>query len=154
MSTAGSISFSSYLLRAITKQSHNGSWLNRGIAVAAISGRGSPISFPLSPFFFFFSHPPSNSSIWEYRANRLTVVCLIHSFTPRLGIWLSNGLGALKLILLLLLVCTGFAALSGKTVAPRPNNFSIFDGAGPETDLDDTSTVAAAGYALALLQVW
>ncbi|KAJ9132201.1 Amino acid transporter [Coniochaeta hoffmannii] len=119
VSTANSISFSSYILKAATDNSQNGSWLNRGISVAAI-----------------------------------TVVCLIHSLTPRLGIWLSNGLGAFKLILLLLVVCTGFAALAGRTVAPSPHNFSSFRGPGSAHSSElDTPASSAAGYALSLLQV-
>lgn len=83
------------------------------------------------------------------------MVCLIHSFAPRWGIWLSNGLGAFKLVLLSLLVCAGFAALAGRTVAPRPEpgNFSSFHGPGWLRAGDDDSAGAAGGYALALLQV-
>jgi amino acid transporter len=73
---------------------------------------------------------------------------------PRLGIWLSNGLGAFKLILLLLVVCTGFAALAGRTVTPTPGNFSSFHGPGSAHGPgDDSGEASAAGYALALLQV-
>jgi len=130
VSTGNSISFSSYFLRAVTGNATEGSWLNRGIAIAAI-----------------------------------TVVCLIHAFTPRLGIWLGNGLGAFKLILLSLVVCTGFAALAGRTVGATPDNFSSFDGAGnvtlgadskitdSETPGIDESAGTASRYALALLQV-
>lgn len=42
ISTGNSVSFSSYVLRAATGDSHNGSWLNRGIAVVAISGKEAP----------------------------------------------------------------------------------------------------------------
>ncbi|KAK4639005.1 hypothetical protein QC761_702480 [Podospora bellae-mahoneyi] len=145
ISTANSISFSSYLLRAAKGSSGNEEylrsqqlqpninvsederqWLTRGIAVAAI-----------------------------------TVVCLIHAFAPRWGIWLSNGLGAFKLVLLSLLVCTGFAALAGKTASPRPepSNFSSFNGPEMETanartlDTGPPMAQTAAGYALGLLQV-
>ncbi|KAK0621216.1 amino acid permease-domain-containing protein [Bombardia bombarda] len=120
ISTGNSISFSSYLLRAATdnQDPQSGSWLNRGIAVAAIS-----------------------------------FVCLIHAFTPRLGIWLSNGLGAFKLVLLSLVVCTGFAALSGKMVHVSPKNFSSFSGPGNANDGTETSAGTTAGYALALSQV-
>ncbi|KAL2168826.1 hypothetical protein VTG60DRAFT_6796 [Thermothelomyces hinnuleus] len=121
ISTGNCISFSSYLLRAATeKPPEDGSWLNRGIAVATI-----------------------------------TVVCLIHAFAPRWGIWLSNGFGAFKLIMLSLLVCTGFAALAGRTVAPRPDNFSSFRGAGSSRRLDENFDAggAAGGYSIALLQV-
>lgn len=151
ISTAGSISFSSYLLRCVLGRSafsttgsrggggdgmgqeaqeeatkYDGDWLNRGIAVAAI-----------------------------------TVVCLIHAFLPRLGIWLSNGLGAFKLVLLSLVVCTGFAALAGRMEGDSPRNFSSFDGPGDASgngdDMGDGMgkdvAGSAAGYALAMLQV-
>ncbi len=85
------------------------------------------------------------------------MVCLIHAFAPRWGIWLSNGLGAFKLILLSLVVCTGFAALSGRLAVDPPNNFSSFHGPDWQSieygdDPSDTAT-ATSGYALALLQV-
>ncbi|KAL2138164.1 hypothetical protein VTI28DRAFT_7363 [Corynascus sepedonium] len=120
ISTGNSISFSSYLLRAILLEPREGSWLNRGIAVATI-----------------------------------TVVCLIHAFAPRWGIWLGNGFGAFKLVMLSLLVCTGFAALSGRMAVPPPDNFSSFSGAGTSKSPNDTadSAGAAGGYSIALLQV-
>ncbi|KAK4135481.1 amino acid transporter [Trichocladium antarcticum] len=121
ISTGNSIIFSSYVLRAATLNAQDGSWLNRGIAVGAI-----------------------------------TVVCLIHAFAPRWGIWLSNGFGAFKLVLLSLLVFTGFAALAGNTATPRPNpsNFSSFSGPSwkREGEVDSTEGVAG-GFALALLQI-
>ncbi|KAJ4304030.1 hypothetical protein N0V88_001635 [Collariella sp. IMI 366227] len=116
ISTGGSISFASYILRAATDDAQDGSWMNRGIAIAAV-----------------------------------TVACLVHAFAPRWGIWLSNGLGAFKLILLTLLVCTGFAALAGNTAVPTPKNFSSFHGPGWQPPLGSASS--ASGYALALLQV-
>lgn len=124
VSTASSIAFASYILKAATHKSQDGTWLNRGIAAAAI-----------------------------------TLVCLIHAFFPKLGIWLSNGLGAFKIVLLLLVVCTGFAALTGHTAGDAPHNFSSFDGEGtvsgaPEDASGGAENVSrAAGYALALAQV-
>lgn len=118
ISTGNAISFSSYILKAATLDARNGSWLNRGISVAAIS-----------------------------------VVCLIHALFPRLGIWLSNGLGAFKLVLLFLVVCTGFAALAGRSATPSPRNFSTFAGPGSATVEHEGVTGQAAGHALALLQV-
>lgn len=83
----------------------------------------------------------------------ITVVCLIHAFTPRLGIWLSNGLGAFKLVLLSLVVFTGFAALAGRLTVEPPQNFSSFQGPPLKAESGDKGAAAAAGYALALLQV-
>lgn len=122
VSTAGSISFSSYVMVAADPDATPDPWVTRGVAITAITG-----------------------------------VCLIHAFTPRLGIWLSNGLGAFKLILLSLVVFTGFAALAGRLTVEPPRNFSSFDGPQmkgarvPEEENAALST--AAGYALALLQV-
>ena len=66
---------------------------------------------------------------------------------------MSNGLGAFKLVLLSLVVCTGFAALSGKMAVPSPNNFSSFHGPGwPELGMANIPSVTG-GYALAMLQV-
>lgn len=55
----------------------------------------------------------------------------------------------------MLVVLTGFAALSGKTQGPSPQNFSSFHGPGTVRDsgLASGSAGAAASYALALLQV-
>ena len=118
ISTAGSVSFSTYVLKAATGSSQDGTWLNRGIAVGT-----------------------------------LTSVCLIHAFAPRPGIWISNVLGCFKLVLLLLVVCTGFAALAGRSASPTPNNFSSFHGPGTAGGAYAGQAGQAAGYAIALLQV-
>lgn len=55
--------------------------------------------------------------------------------------------------MLSLLVCTGFAALAGRTATPRPDNFSSFHGAGSSRAPDDNPAGAAGGYSIALLQV-
>ena len=103
----------------------------------------------------------SRESSWSNRgvaAGAISAVCLIHSFTPKTGIWLSNGLGGFKIILLLLVVCTGFAALAGRAHVQLPDNFTRFDGAGSVWDNDEEGVVPAtatraARYALALSQV-
>ena len=84
----------------------------------------------------------------------ITLVCLVHAFLPKLGIWVSNGLGAFKIVILLVVVFTGFAALGGHLNVPKPDNFSSFDGAGlacPNAPSDSGSS--AANFAIALLQV-
>ncbi|KAJ2907218.1 amino acid transporter [Zalerion maritima] len=120
VSTGNSVSFSSYLLKAINPDfnSLDASWTGRAVAAAAI-----------------------------------TVVCLIHSFIPKTGIWLSNGLGAFKIVLLLLVVCTGFATLAGSTQADAMANFQSFDGEGSAPSGTPLAVTRAARYALALNQV-
>ncbi|KAK4208435.1 amino acid permease-domain-containing protein [Rhypophila decipiens] len=84
----------------------------------------------------------------------ITLVCLVHAFTPKFGIYMSNALAFFKLIMLLLVVCTGFAALAGNLKAPRPDNFSTFDGAGVACpDVHEDSSGRAADFSLALMQV-
>lgn len=97
---------------------------------------------------------PQSDTDWPTRGVALvgiTLVCLIHAFAPKMGIWLSNILGCLKLIILMLVVCTGFAVLSGKSATKSPHNFSNFHGPGEVKSHNEMEI--AGGYALALLQV-
>lgn len=97
---------------------------------------------------------PASDTDWPTRGVALvgiTLVCLIHAFAPKMGIWLGNILGCLKLIILMLVVCTGFAVLSGKSASKSPQNFSNFHGPGEVKSHNEME--AAGGYALALLQV-
>lgn len=101
-----------------------------------------------------YDHPQSPETDWPTRGVALlaiTLVCLIHAFAPKTGIWLGNVLGCLKLIILMLVVCTGFAVLSGRSASKSPNNFSTFNGPGEVKSHDEVQI--AGGYALALLQV-
>lgn len=84
---------------------------------------------------------------WEQRSTAvgaLTFCCLLHSFLPKWGVRLSNALGLFKIVVLLLVVLSGFAALAGKLRVEKPNNF---------TDAFDGSTRDAYNYAAALLNV-
>jgi hypothetical protein len=54
VSTANSISFSTYFLKAVTLGSQDDTWLNRGVAVAAISGEFEPTTFSLVSFLLSF----------------------------------------------------------------------------------------------------
>lgn len=78
----------------------------------------------------------------------------MHAFTPKFGIYFSNVLAFFKLVMLLLVVFTGFAALAGNLRATRPDNFSTFDGAGTACpDVHEDSSGRAADFSLALMQV-
>ncbi|RPB05326.1 amino acid transporter [Choiromyces venosus 120613-1] len=70
---------------------------------------------------------------WEQRGiavGVLTFCCLLHSFLPKWGVRLSNALGVFKVVILLLIVFSGFAALAGNIrIDEKPNNFtSAFEG--------------------------
>ncbi|KAL1895539.1 hypothetical protein Cpir12675_003177 [Ceratocystis pirilliformis] len=121
VSTANSVSFSSYILVAVAgntdiKSAKVGSWANRGMSVGIV-----------------------------------TAVSCIHAFMPHTGIYISNALGTFKLILLLFVICSGFAALAGHRKFD-PGNFSSFDG-GTLNKTDADSSATATGYANAMLQV-
>lgn len=84
----------------------------------------------------------------------MTVVCLVHAFTPKLGIWVSNVFGTFKLVVLVVIVLSGFAALGGRLKVPKPHNFSTFHGPGTACELPSyAKSTAAANYAIAILQV-
>lgn len=84
----------------------------------------------------------------------MVVVCLIHALTPKFGIWISNILGTFKLVVLVIIVLTGFAALGGRLKVPKPHNFSTFHGPGSACELPPyAKSTAAANYAVAMLQV-
>ena len=102
--------------------------------------------------------PPSQvrvkANVQVIPTKRLSAICLIHTFTPKFGVWISNALGGFKLLILLIIVFTGFAAMAGHVKGPKPDNFSSFNGAGSACNLPPyAQETAAANYAIALLQV-
>ncbi|KAJ4306631.1 hypothetical protein N0V88_001436 [Collariella sp. IMI 366227] len=80
----------------------------------------------------------------------MTFVIILHAAFPKWGLRLTNALGIFKVIVLLLIVGSGFAALAGYRLVPDPGNFDNFwavekgDGYGGG---------GAYAYATALLQV-
>jgi amino acid transporter len=79
-----------------------------------------------------------------------TFAVVLHSVAPKWGIRLVNVLGVFKVVILLLIVFSGFAALAGRLRVPVPNNFhNAF-----ELEVtDDYGGTGAYGYANALLNV-
>ncbi|TGZ82347.1 amino acid permease [Ascodesmis nigricans] len=53
----------------------------------------------------------------------ITVAVIIHAVIPKWGMRLFNILGIFKVVVLLLIVFSGFAALSGHLKVEKPNNF-------------------------------
>ncbi|EAQ86414.1 hypothetical protein CHGG_07667 [Chaetomium globosum CBS 148.51] len=80
----------------------------------------------------------------------MTFVVVLHGVFPKWGLRLTNALGIFKVLVLLLIVFSGFAALAGYRLVPDPHNFDDFwavekgDGYGGG---------GAYAYATALLQV-
>lgn len=50
----------------------------------------------------------------------ITVTC-IHSFVPKMGVWIMNGLGSIKVIILLFIVVSGWVVLGGGTKVKDPH---------------------------------
>ncbi|KAG7092792.1 hypothetical protein E1B28_009111 [Marasmius oreades] len=64
---------------------------------------------------------------WNQRGIGLGVVTfalLVHGVTPKFGIYLSNVLGLFKIVVLLFIICTGFAALAGRVPGGAPDNYT------------------------------
>ncbi|KAK7440411.1 hypothetical protein VKT23_017049 [Stygiomarasmius scandens] len=73
---------------------------------------------------------------WNQRAIGVGVVTfalIVHGVTPKWGIRLQNILGFFKIVVLLFIICTGFAALAGHVPGGKPDNFKN-SFAGTKTD--------------------
>ena len=53
----------------------------------------------------------------------ILVALFMHGFLLKWGLRFQNAIGLFKVVILLLIVFTGFAALAGRTKAPQPHNF-------------------------------
>lgn len=54
----------------------------------------------------------------------LTFACILHAIFPKTGTRLMNILGIFKIVLILVIIFAGFAALGGHLKVPKPNNFA------------------------------
>ncbi|KAE8447040.1 hypothetical protein EG329_011175 [Mollisiaceae sp. DMI_Dod_QoI] len=86
---------------------------------------------------------------WNQRAIAVAVIVVvtcIHTFTPKLGVWLMNALGSIKILILLFIVITGFVVLGGgdkKIPDPQASFRNAFAG----------SVTSSGPYATALFKV-
>jgi amino acid transporter len=80
----------------------------------------------------------------------ISFVVLLHAARPRWGLRLTNALGIFKVLVLLLIVFSGFAALAGYRLVPNPHNF---DDVWAIEKGDGYGGGGAYAYATALLQV-
>ncbi|KIY73695.1 high affinity methionine permease [Cylindrobasidium torrendii FP15055 ss-10] len=88
-----------------------------------------------------------NPNQWTRRAigfAGLTFAFLLHGTRMRWGLWLQNGLGVFKVLVLLFVIVTGFVALGGHMKIEKPNNFhNAFEG----------TTASASSFCLSLYNV-
>lgn len=90
-----------------------------------------------------------------YQARGIGVACVtfavvLHSVAPKWGIRLLNVLGIFKVVVLLFIVFSGFAALAGHRRVPDPENFkNAFD----LSDADRWGGGGVYAYATALLRI-
>lgn len=156
LSSANTVNFSQHLIRTIQGVPEQLKE-NCGISATNLPVKASPLSheWPTKGIslgaIVGTEHISARPSIFVISNHIYIVVCFIHSIYPILGIWISNILAVVKLIMLMVVVITGFVALrqSGGT-----DNFKSFHGEG------DACVTAAyhgssqvANYALALIQV-
>ncbi|KAF6830365.1 high-affinity methionine permease [Colletotrichum plurivorum] len=79
-----------------------------------------------------------------------TFAVFIHAITPKWGIRLFNVLGIFKVVVLLFIVFSGFAALAGRMRVPNPHNF---DNAFAIEDGEGYGNGGVSGYTTALLRI-
>ena len=59
----------------------------------------------------------------------ITFSLLLHGTALKWGLWVQNVLGVFKIIILVVVIITGFLALGGHMKAEKPDNFrNVFDG--------------------------
>jgi amino acid transporter len=90
---------------------------------------------------------------WEARGIAIACVTFavgLHAILPKWGLRLVNVLGVFKVVILLLIVFSGFAALAGRLRVPPPHNF---DNSFVQEVTESYGGQGAYGYATALLRI-
>ncbi|KAK9858302.1 hypothetical protein MYU51_019301 [Penicillium brevicompactum] len=68
------------------------------------------------------------STTWKLRGLAIAATAFavgMHTVAPRIGRYVQDMMSAVKLFILLFIVCTGFAALGGHLNIPNPHNFDL-----------------------------
>lgn len=76
--------------------------------------------------YILYANNPTSQDGWQARG--IAIICitfavLLHATLPKWGIRLLNVLGVFKVVILLFIVFSGFAALAGHRKVPNPHNF-------------------------------
>ncbi|EEY17226.1 high-affinity methionine permease [Verticillium alfalfae VaMs.102] len=111
---------------------------------------GNSLAFGRYVLFASGSESPDGWAARGIAVACATFATFLHAVAPKWGLRLINVLGVFKVVILLFIVFSGFAALAGHRRVPDPDNFSnafrIEEG-------DGYGNGGAYGYATALLRV-
>ncbi|PHH67378.1 hypothetical protein CDD81_147 [Ophiocordyceps australis] len=92
---------------------------------------------------------------WQARGiavSSITFAVIMHTVLPKWGLRVLNLLGALKIVCLLLIIFSGFAALAGHRHVPDPHNFEHgFQASPDESPIDAGGRIYA--YSNAMLNI-
>lgn len=101
----------------------------RLLATVVFSTQAVLLGFTASGCIVFASNilvaAGATNTAWIQRGIAVGVilwVTAVHTFTPKIGVWIMNGLGSIKVIILLFIVVTGFVVLGGNVKSiPDPH---------------------------------
>jgi amino acid transporter len=113
------------------------------MVVAVVMEHGSANSVAFGEYVLLAAGNPVPES-WQTKGigiAALTFACILHAIFPKAGTRLMNLLGVFKIILILVIIFAGFAALGGHLKIPKPDNF---------THLFENSSVDVYDYVIAL----
>lgn len=86
------------------------------------------ILFAISIYIAITGQDPSNWVARGIAIGTATLACFLHIYSRRLGIWLNNGFGSLKVLLLLTLIVVAIVSFAGrlgtKTIDDAKHNFT------------------------------
>jgi len=123
------------------------------LATIVFSTQAIALGFTASGCIVFASNilVAANHTVSEWAERGIAIgvivfVTLLHTFSPKAGVWLMNGLGWLKVFILLFIVVTGWVVLSGRIESiPDPHRSFRNAFAG--------SSHSSSNYATALFKV-
>lgn len=111
------------------------------VAVVMQHGSANCIAFGQ---YILLARGNSTPASWQTKGigiAALTFSCILHAIFPKSSMRLMNLLGVFKLMLILLIIFAGFAALAGHLKIPKPDNFA---------QLFENSSADAYDYIIAL----
>ena len=96
------------------------------MVVTTVSQHGSPNCIAFGQYILL-AGGNSAPKTWQIRGiaiAALSITCILHAVFPKTGTRLITLLGVFKIVVVLIIIFAGFAALGGHLKIPKPNNFS------------------------------